>query len=88
MRGVTPTDATCSSLSMYLSFIVFYLFSESLLCRCQAQSTDLRNLQIAQRDLRIHTLRNQSADRAARFADTHIAQLIGRSRSYRKIVQA
>ena len=25
---------------------------------CQAQSVDLRNLQIAQRDLRIHTLRN------------------------------
>ena len=30
----------------------------------------------------------QSADRAARFADTHIAQLICRSRSYRKIAQA
>ena len=30
----------------------------------------------------------QSADRAARFADPHIAQLICRSRSYRKIAQA
>ena len=30
----------------------------------------------------------QSADRAARFADPHIEQLIGRSRSYRKIAQA
>ena len=30
----------------------------------------------------------QSADRAARFADPHTAQLICRSRSYRKIAQA
>ena len=30
----------------------------------------------------------QSADRAARFVDPHIAQLICRSRSYRKIAQA
>ena len=38
-----------------------------------AQSVDSRNLQIAQRDL---------------VMDPHIAQLICRSRSYRKIAQA